>query len=345
MSPRIFITGVTGYIGGHQLGPLLTAHPEYKVAALVRNEAQAKAVKAAYPAVETVLGDLDNDQVLRSEAGKADVVLNLASADHIAGAVSLIKGIAGSQKNTKLIHISGTGILGDTSTGAGNKSEKVYRDMSSTDIGEILSFDLTHIHRDVEEAVIAAAKENGVTAAIISPPMIHGVGAGPVKKRSIQVPILIENILKRGKGFQVLEGNNIWNSVHIDDLASAITLLTEEALKGTESKAAWLPEGYYFTESNEFRWGDISEAVAKIAHDKGLIATADVEKLSPEEATAIHPWGTILWGTNSRGSAERLRALGWKTSGKSIADSLPAMVAFEAAAEEGQRQELTFADK
>jgi hypothetical protein len=62
---------------------------------------------------------------------------------------------------------------------------------------------------DVEEAVIAAAKEHGVTAAIISPPMIHGIGDGPVKKRSIQVPILIENILKRGKAFQVLEVNNI----------------------------------------------------------------------------------------------------------------------------------------
>ncbi|KAF2805984.1 NAD(P)-binding protein [Mytilinidion resinicola] len=345
MSPRIFITGVTGYIGGHLLRPLLEAHPEYEIAALVRNEAQAQAVKAAYPAVQTVLGDLDNDQVLQLEASKADVVLNLASADHIAGAVSLIKGIAGSQKNAKFVHISGTGILGDTSTGAGNKSEKVYNDLSSTDIGEILSFDLTHIHRDVEEAVISAAKEHGVTAAIISPPMIYGVGAGPVKKRSIQVPVLIENVLKRGKGFQVLEGNNIWNSVHIDDLASAIILLTEEALKGLESKAAWLPGGYYFTENNEFRWGDISEAVAKIAYGKGLINSAEVDKMSPDKVTEMHPWGTILWGTNSRGSAERLRALGWKTSGKSIADSLPAMVDFEAAANEGQRQKLTFADK
>jgi hypothetical protein len=100
----------------------------------------------------------------------------------------------------------------DMSNGAGNESVKVYNDMPAEDIKEILSFDLSHIHRDVEEAIITAANEHGVTAAIISPPMIHGVGHGPVKKRSIQVPILIENILKKGKGFQVLEGNNIWNS-------------------------------------------------------------------------------------------------------------------------------------
>jgi hypothetical protein len=143
----------------------------------------------------------------------ADSYVDLASADHVAGAISLIKGMGSSGKaHPRFLHISGTGILTDLSTGAGNESSKKYHDMSSEDVDEILTFDLSHIHRDVEEAVIAAAKEHGVTAAIISPPMIHGVGDGPVKKRSIQVPILIENILKRGKAFQVLEGNNIWNS-------------------------------------------------------------------------------------------------------------------------------------
>lgn len=99
----------------------------------------------------------------------------------------------------------------DISTGAGNESAKIYNDMSPKDVAEILYFDASHIHRDVEEAIISAAKEYGVKAAIISPSMIHGVGQGPVKKRSIQVPILIENMLKRGKGLQVLEGSNIWN--------------------------------------------------------------------------------------------------------------------------------------
>jgi hypothetical protein len=102
--------------------------------------------------------------------------------------------------------------MNDTSTGAGNESLKVYHDMNPEDVQEILSFDLSHIHRDVEEAVLTTSKKYGVTSAIISPPMIHGVGAGPMKKRSIQVPILIDAILKRGKAFQVLEGNNIWNS-------------------------------------------------------------------------------------------------------------------------------------
>jgi uncharacterized protein YbjT (DUF2867 family) len=66
----------SGYIGGHQLAPLLKQHSEYLVVALVRNEDQSNVVKAAYPNVETIVGDLDSDEVLISEAGKADVVLS-----------------------------------------------------------------------------------------------------------------------------------------------------------------------------------------------------------------------------------------------------------------------------
>jgi hypothetical protein len=189
----------------------------------------------------------------RSESKDSDVIIDLASADHIAGALSLIKGISmGINKNAALIHISGTGIMTDMSTGPGNAAAKVYRDTSPSDIREIMSFDESHIHRDVEAAIVAAAAQYGVKTAMISPPMIHGVGNGPVKKRSIQVPILIENILKRGKAFQVLEGENIWNSIHIDDVATAVTVLLEEALRGPEGKVAWLPDGYYFVEDAEF---------------------------------------------------------------------------------------------
>lgn len=167
--------------------------------------------------------------------------------------MSLIKGIAlGSNKNAALIHISGTGILTDMSTGPGNLAPKVYHDMAPADVQEIMSFDESHIHQDVESAIVSAAAQQGVKTAIISPPMIHGVGKGPIKRRSIQVPILIDSILKRGKAFQVLEGKNIWNSIHIDDVATAVIVLMEEALKGSESKAAWLPEGYYFVEDAEF---------------------------------------------------------------------------------------------
>tara|TARA_R110002060_G_scaffold78222_1_gene91027 strand:+ start:817 stop:1251 length:435 start_codon:yes stop_codon:yes gene_type:complete len=93
---------------------------------------------------------------------------------------------------------------------AGQPSTKVYSDIA--DLQEITSFPIeNHVHRDVDMALLEAQKRFSVPTAIVSPPMIHGVGQGPLKQRSIQVPFLIEAILKRGKGFQVLDGENIWD--------------------------------------------------------------------------------------------------------------------------------------
>jgi nucleoside-diphosphate-sugar epimerase len=96
----------------------------------------------------------------------------------------------------------------------GNLSEKVYHDIA--DLTEVTSFPVEgHIHRDVDAAILAAHKQYKVPTAIVSPPMIYGVGNGPVKKRSFQIPVLIESILKRGKAFSVLKGQNIWDCMHL----------------------------------------------------------------------------------------------------------------------------------
>jgi hypothetical protein len=73
-------------------------------------------------------------------------------------------------------------------------------------------FDETHVHRDVDAAVISAGLKYGVPTTIVSPVAIHGVGAGPIKTRSIQIPFLTQTILKRGKAFTVNEGRNLWDS-------------------------------------------------------------------------------------------------------------------------------------
>jgi uncharacterized protein YbjT (DUF2867 family) len=75
MTPRIFVTGATGYIGGHTTGELITAHPEYQIVTLVRNEEQAAMLQAHWPAITTVIGTLDDDKVIKEESAKANVVL------------------------------------------------------------------------------------------------------------------------------------------------------------------------------------------------------------------------------------------------------------------------------
>jgi hypothetical protein len=116
----------------------------------------------------------------------------------------------GKGKKGHYVHTSGTGMLHDISNGYGNPSFKIYHD--TTDVKEITSLDLSHVHRDVDASIIAAGLEHGVPTAIISPVTIHGIGAGPMKTRSLQIPFLTEAILKRGKAFTVGAGKNYWDS-------------------------------------------------------------------------------------------------------------------------------------
>lgn len=77
MSPTIFVTGVSGYIGGHVVADLIKKHPEYQIVTLVRTDKQAEIIRATWPAVETVLGDLDNHDLLVEQGKKANVVLRM----------------------------------------------------------------------------------------------------------------------------------------------------------------------------------------------------------------------------------------------------------------------------
>ncbi|KAK4613734.1 hypothetical protein CLAFUW4_09412 [Fulvia fulva] len=55
MALKIFITGGTGYIGGIVLDTLVKLHPEYDIAALLRNPPSSFAT--LYPDVKVVRGD------------------------------------------------------------------------------------------------------------------------------------------------------------------------------------------------------------------------------------------------------------------------------------------------
>lgn len=103
-------------------------------------------------------------------------------------------------------------------TYTGEISPKIYHDVD--DITEITTLPLEgHLHRDIDIVVLNTGLELKVPTAIISPPMIYGIGAGPIKSRSIQVPILTEAILKRGHGFQILNGQNIWDRRSTDTVS------------------------------------------------------------------------------------------------------------------------------
>jgi len=73
--PRIFITGVSGYLGGNLVGRLVDKHPEWHHVVLIRNEDQKEIVLARWPQLEVVIGDLNNSALMIEEGAKANVVL------------------------------------------------------------------------------------------------------------------------------------------------------------------------------------------------------------------------------------------------------------------------------
>ena len=60
--------------------------------------------------------------------------------------------------------------------------------------------------------------------------------------------------------------------------------------------------------------------MTKILHAKGAISTAEIDKISVDEAKKLHPFAFVLWGGNARSRAERLRMLGWQPKEKSVWD-------------------------
>jgi nucleoside-diphosphate-sugar epimerase len=91
----ILFLGATGYIGGSVLGRLLQ-HPArtlWEIVSYLRNEEKAKILKEWFR-VKSIIGSLDESQKIEDAAASADIVIHTAeSADHIASAQAILKGL------------------------------------------------------------------------------------------------------------------------------------------------------------------------------------------------------------------------------------------------------------
>ncbi|KAL9610841.1 MAG: hypothetical protein Q9167_004481 [Letrouitia subvulpina] len=338
MAPKIFMTGVTGYIGGDALYELMQEHAsDYEVSCLVRNSDKGALVASRWANIRLVYGDLDSYDVLEEEAKRADIVLHCANADHEGAAAALTKGLAARPPETPsyIIHTSGTGLLvwADVERQVyGEASTKVYDDWDG--IGEVTSLPDFAPHRNVDKIILAAGSDGShVKTAIVAPPTIYGRGRGPGNQRSIQVPDLAKSTLEQKHGVQVGAGKTFWNNVHVHDLSGIYVKLVEAAVSGG-GQASWGKEGYYFAENGEHIWGKIAQLTASAAHKQGFIPSEEVKVLSGAELEELGQFHKILWGANSRGRAIRARkSLGWSPKGESIEDNVFETVGYEAEAQ------------
>nr|WP_315593620.1 NAD-dependent epimerase/dehydratase family protein [uncultured Cupriavidus sp.] len=251
------MTGVTGYIGGSVAANLVSAG--YSIRGLVRDEEKNEVLREL--GIEPVLGSLDDFELLKSEAARADGVINTASSDHRAAVEALIEGLEGSGK--PLLHTSGISLVGAPlwgELGCGH----AFSDRDILVIGPDKA-----ARYSIDMLVCTTA---GIRGVVLCNALIYG--DGPVMQpHSVQVPPLVQFAREAGSVCVVGRGLNRWSTVHIDDVVALYRL----ALERSEAK------GFYFVESGDASFVEIRDAIAarlKLPCGPGL-----------SEAEAIERWG------------------------------------------------------
>jgi nucleoside-diphosphate-sugar epimerase len=288
---KIFMTGASGYIGGTVADLLIKAG--HAVAGLARTEDTAAKLRAH--GLEAVRGDLGSHSLVRDAARGADAVINCANAEDPFVVAAILEGLAGSGK--PLLHTSGTSVVGDKI--AGKLSPRVYHEDTPLDpLPEKIQ--RVAIHR----SVLAAAAQ-GIRSVVLCPSLIYGEGRG-ANRDSIQVPTLIRQAVKSGVPRYVGTGDNVWSTVHIDDVADAYLLALEAARPGS----------FFFIENGETSFKSIVASIARLLGGKRAAEGWSIDE-------AIAEWGPMaVWfslGGNSRVNADKARRmLGWKPHGAAL---------------------------
>ncbi|KAF9580741.1 hypothetical protein BGW38_002484 [Lunasporangiospora selenospora] len=327
---KVFVTGITGYIGGTTLDLLLkkeSTNTKYEFRALVRSPERAE--QDIRPlGIEPVIGSLDDVDIIQREAKNADVVLHFADANHVPAIKAILRGLSersvGDQRRKRpiLIHSSGAGIILDPANGQ-YKSEEVYLD---DDEPMFKAIPQDRRHQDVNLEIRSQDLVGKVDTYIVAPPTIWGRGTGPVNKNSIQIPHHIQLSLRSKQALQVGKGLNVWSRIHVIDLGHLFIKLLEHSLEEPQESGVigTLPkntEGYYFAEDGEVSYGDVAQEIAATFKELGFNSSGEVKSVDAENAADVEkylePYSAFLLGSNSRVQAVKARKLfGWKPEHK-----------------------------
>ncbi len=295
MSKKVFVTGASGYIGG-TVGVKL-ANAGYQVSGLTRSQSSGAKLKRL--GIEPVIGDLSDLELLADCARAADIVIDAADSDAEEAVKALVDALKGTDK--VFIHTSGSSIVADQANG--EPAERVYDESTqyTPDPGK-------QARVNIDKFVTNSAKD-GIRAVVICPCLIYGKGSG-VKTESQQVPNLINAARESGVAKCIGRGENIWSTVHVDDLANLYLLVVEKAPTGGL---------FLFAENGETTFKQIVEKIKD-----GLALKTPVGSWTIEEASKKFGAGAAIFGlgSNSRIRGKKSRELGWKPVKNEVLDDV-----------------------
>ncbi len=290
---KIFVTGATGYIGGSVEERLIASG--HHVVGLVRSAQSIPLLKDR--GIESVLGNLDDPEIITKTAHEADAVIHAASADHPGSVVTLIAALERSGKT--LICTTGSGIVVDSADGE-YAGSVVY--------AEDTYFEPVPFRRPrvaMNRLVREAAIDKGIRSVVICPPMIYGKGRG-LQPDSDQLPKIIALSKQAGAGVYFGKGLNRYSNVHIDDLVELYLLALEKAPGGS----------FFFAENGHASFKEIAEMVSRSLGFGGKTVGLSVEDVVRQYGDA----GRYGVASNSLVRAVNARRLGWSPKAPSLAE-------------------------
>ncbi|KAI2468607.1 NAD dependent epimerase/dehydratase family protein [Annulohypoxylon bovei var. microspora] len=338
-SPNILLTGATGYIGGtilsHLLNSPFTALRAATITCLLRGPDRATRLISAYGSRVNpiVYKDLDDTEATVAAAAQHDIVINTTDGWHAASSQALLRGLAQRKASTGrdvwFIQTSGTSNIGDrpiTKTWVEQEGREfddakddIYGYEKEREQKEREQKGCPYPQRTTELAVVDTGLELGVKTLVIMSPTIFGFGTGLWNKLSVQIPLLASAALQNKRAVVVGDGKGTWDHVHIEDLAELYVLVVGRILEKGGKDVPTGKKGIIFSGNGRHLWLEVTQGLADVIHEKGLIADRQVQSIGISDTIKImgskiptEDMVELGFVSNSRTVSNVARGLGWK---------------------------------
>ncbi|KAF2472445.1 NAD dependent epimerase/dehydratase family protein [Lindgomyces ingoldianus] len=332
-SPKILITGATGYIGGTLIHSLsTTTNPTLKtlkISALLRSASQA-ALFTAYNVSPTILSNPDDLEEVRKIASGFDIILNPAYATLPEHSKALVLGLGDRLASNlegfvpHMIQVSGTSNLSDRPFTDIEKINPYSSTPEFSDTDSVAVYEMEkkldalepYAQRTAELAVIDTGLAVGIKTHNIMSPTIYGPGSGPGNKLSIQIPAVARAAVKNEFAHTVGTGSQEWDHISITDLISLYEILLTRIIEGKPVPSG--PSGILFSESGRHTWRQLMQMVADAGVKVGKLQKAEVRSFELQKAAdlwglgAMPAFAELGLASNSKTRAEVARSWGWR---------------------------------
>ncbi|KAH8881992.1 hypothetical protein GQ53DRAFT_886319 [Thozetella sp. PMI_491] len=337
-TPKILLTGATGYVGGTTLDHLVKSNEpslsNLTFDLLVRGEEPAKKLKEAYgDRVNAIQWQgLTDISFIEETAAKYDIIINTGSGFIPDGAKAFVTGLARRLEQGEpaswLLHISGCTNLGDLPLTGQGFPDRVWDDADGGAVYEFLKSEdaqRPYFQRTTEVGVLTAAQTTGVQAVSLNTPLIFGEGTGLFNKQGVILPVVMQYVVRHGYGFKLSDACN-FDWVYVEDLADAYVNLVRTILTREDRGVGYLPsgnKGILFPATGRVLLNEIMQRSLDAAFATGVLpregtpATKEIREVPLKEvadecAAGFLDMAEMGWAGNKAMTGTQLKKLvGW----------------------------------